>query len=36
MQITCISAEMLKKAYEAPDAYKNLVVRVGRTVQREL
>lgn len=29
MQITCISAEMLKKAYEAPDAYKNLVVRVG-------
>lgn len=29
MQITCISAEMLEKAYEAPEAYKNLVVRVG-------
>lgn len=29
MQITCTSAEMLEKAYEKPEDYKNLVVRVG-------
>lgn len=29
MQITCISKEMLREAYENPDMHKNLVVRVG-------
>lgn len=29
MQITCISREILEKAYKNPDMYKNLVVRVG-------
>lgn len=29
MQITCISKELLKEAYENPDEHKNLVVRVG-------
>ncbi len=29
MQITCASAQMLKDAYEHPDMYRNLVVRVG-------
>ena len=29
MQLTCISAEVLEKAYRDPDSYKNLVVRVG-------
>lgn len=29
MQITCVDAETLKKAYENPEDYRNLVVRVG-------
>lgn len=29
MQITCISKETLEEAYQNPDLYKNLVVRVG-------
>ncbi len=29
IQITCASYEMLKEAYENPDAHKNLVIRVG-------
>ena len=29
MQITCISRETLEEAYQNPDLYKNLVVRVG-------
>lgn len=29
MQITCVDAETLKKAYENPEGYRNLVVRVG-------
>lgn len=29
MQITCISKELLQEAYENPDEYDNLVVRVG-------
>jgi formate C-acetyltransferase len=29
IQITCISREILEKALENPDDYRNLVVRVG-------
>ena len=29
MQITCVSPETLQAAYENPDEYRNLIVRVG-------
>lgn len=29
MQITCVSAEMLREAYKNPELHKNIVVRVG-------